>query len=188
MEIQCTNAELANLMPLLTKLTAFNLSVVDTRHNVVDGADAKAAPQTVNVPLSVPSDAGPVRPTVVAANVSAPAMRSTSAPLMTVQEVAALFGYASSQGAAALMKRAGIAPEKIGTRSVFYDRAEVERLKARFDDTLSIQDAAELAGFKSDFGVYYHLQNRRITPTIVAGQTRFKLSDLEQFMRLRRRP
>lgn len=107
---------------------------------------------------------------------------------MTAQEVADLFDYASPQGAAGLMKRAGIAPTKVGKRSVFYDRAEVERLRAQFDETLSIQDAAELAGYQSDFGVYYHLQHRRITPTMVAGQTRFKLSDVEQFMKLRRRP
>lgn len=188
MEIQCTNAELANLMPLLTKLPAFNLSVVDTRHNVVDGADAKAAPQPVNLPSSVPSDAEPVCPAVVAADVSAPALRSMLAQLTTAQEVAALFGYAGPQGAAALMKRAGIEPKKIGKRSVFYDRAEVERLKAQFDETLSVQDAADLAGYKSDVSVLYHLRHRRITPTMIAGQMRFKLSDLEQFMKLRRRP
>lgn len=188
MEIQCTNAELANLMPLLTKLPAFNLSVVDTGHNAVDGADAKAAPQPVNLPSSVPSDAALVQSAVVVPNVSVPATHSAPAAWMTAVEVANLFGYDSPHGAIALMKRAGIAPTKVGTRSVFYDRAAVERLKAQFDETLSIQDASELAGYQSDFGLYYHLQRRRITPTIVAGRTRFKLSDVEQFMKLRGRP
>jgi hypothetical protein len=182
MQIECTSAELANLMPLLTKLSAFNLSVVD---NAGDAMIARGPKATIPAPQPI-VDAQPHL--AIEPNGSASAPRSTSGSWMTAQEVADLFGYAGPQGAAALMKRAGIEPKKIGTRSVFYDRAEVERLKARFDDTLSIQDAAELAGFKSDFGVYYHLQNRRITPTIVASQTRFKLSDLEQFMKLRRRP
>ncbi|MBW5285870.1 hypothetical protein [Burkholderia gladioli] len=188
MEIQCTNAELANLMPLLAKLPAFNLSVVDTRHGVADGAAAKAAPPTVKVPSSGPSDAALVQSAVVVPNVSVPATHSAPAAWMTAVEVANLFGYDSPHGAIALMKRAGIAPTKVGTRSVFYDRAAVERLKAQFDETLSIQDASELAGYQSDFGLYYHLQRRRITPTIVAGRTRFKLSDVEQFMKLRGRP
>lgn len=188
MEIQCTNAELANLMPLLAKLPAFNLSVVDTRRGVVDGAAAKAAPPTVKVPSSsVLPDAALVQSAVVVPNVSVPATHSAPAAWMTAMEVANLFGYDSSQGGIALMKRAGIAP-KVGTRSVFYDRAAVERLKAQFDETLSIQDAAELAGYQSECGLYYHLQRRRITPTIVAGRTRFKLSDVEQFMKLRGRP
>lgn len=186
MQIECTSAELANLVPLLTKLSAFNLSVVDKSGDVMEGRDAKAA-LSVNTSLTQPVIDAQSQ-LAIASNVSATITRSTSTPWTTAQEVADLFGYASPQGAIALMKRAGIQLTTIGNRSVFYDRAEVERLKAQFDETLSIQDAADLAGFKSDFGVYYHLQHRRITPTMVAGQTRFKLSDVEQFMKLRRRP
>lgn len=186
MQIECTSAELANLVPLLTKLSAFNLSVVDKSGDVMGARDAKTG-LSASTSLAQPVVDAQSQ-LAIASNVSVPVTRSTSTPWMTAQEVADLFGYASPQGAVALMRRAGVQPTKLGKRSVFYDRAEVERLNAQFDETLSIQDAADLAGFKSDFGVYYHLQHRRITPTMVAGHTRFKLSDVEQFMKLRRRP
>lgn len=182
MQIECTSAELANLVPLLTKLSAFNLSVVD---NAGDAMIARETKATIPAPQPI-VDAQPHL--AIGPNGSASAPRSTSGSWMTAQEEADLFGYAGPQGAAALMKRAGIEPKKIGRRSVFYDRPDVERLKAQFDETLSVQDAADLAGYKSEVSVHYHLRHRRITPTMIAGQMRFKLSDLEQFMKLRRRP
>lgn len=76
MQIECTSAELANLMPLLTKLSAFNLSVVEKAGAVMAARDTKAA---LSVSTSLTQPVVHAQPQLAAeSSASAPAARSAS--------------------------------------------------------------------------------------------------------------
>ena len=100
---------------------------------------------------------------------------------MTTLAVARLFGYSSGRSAAALMERVGTESTKVG-RWVLYDRRAVERLKARFDETLSMSEASRRVGLKGPRGLYPYVVSGRIKATEVAGHLHFELGELERFM------
>ncbi|MCA8162076.1 hypothetical protein [Burkholderia cepacia] len=184
-QIQCTSAELPNLMPLLATLTDFTLNVIpaaittaaQAAQAVVQPALALApqAPQ-VHTPIDAPAAPAPV------AAVTRPAVERTST--MSSAEVMDLYGYASTGAVHDLMKRAAIPVVQRG-RTHHYDRSAVLALKKQLDETLNLSDAAELVGYKTPAGLLMHIGQRRITPTMVAGHMRFRLQDLEQFEKLR---
>ncbi|HIH2744624.1 TPA: hypothetical protein ACYLN4_000282 [Burkholderia lata] len=184
-QIQCTSAELPNLMPLLATLTDFTLNVIpaaittaaQAAQAVVQPAHALApqAPQ-VHTPVDAPAAPAPV------AAVSRPAVEDVST--MGTAEVMELFGYATPQAVADLMQRAEIPAIQRG-RNNYYDRAKVLALKKLYSETFSLSEASELVGYKNPSGLLLHIGQRRITPTMVAGHMRFRVKDLEQFEKLR---
>ncbi|HDR9217430.1 TPA: hypothetical protein QDB35_000099 [Burkholderia vietnamiensis] len=173
-QIQCTSAELPNLMPLLATLTDFTLNVIPAAiTTAAQAAQAVVQPAAPAIAPQMASD--PVAAT-------RPAAERTST--MSTAEVMDLFGYATSPSVHDLMKRAGIPAVQLG-RTNHYDRGAVLVLKQQLDETLSLSDASELVGYKNPSGLLLHIGQRRITPTMVAGHMRFRLHDLEQFETLR---
>ncbi|MBR8042105.1 hypothetical protein KDW85_27260 [Burkholderia cenocepacia] len=168
-QIQCTSAELPNLMPLLATLTDFTLNVIPAA--ITTAAQAAQAVVQPAVPAPVAQ---------VAAHV-APAEQSST---MSTTEVMDLFDYATPQSVHDLMERAEIPVVQRG-RTNHYDRAKVQALKKLYSETFSLSEASDLVGYKNPSGLLLHIGQRRITPTMVAGHMRFRVKDLEQFEKLR---
>ncbi|MCA8448909.1 hypothetical protein [Burkholderia vietnamiensis] len=169
MDVQCTTAELPRILPILAKLSAaFHLTVTD------------APTETVAVP------AASVAPAVAPAAVTAGKARWYSA-----DEVVAIIGY-SKDRTVRLVKRAGIdailmnQSGKRGDTRSYFDADKVDELKAMLDDTWTEREAADLMGDKSVNPIRHHTKQRRITPTIVAGKTRYKTKDIHELMRYRK--
>ncbi|MGK8200611.1 hypothetical protein [Burkholderia cepacia] len=175
-QIQCTSAELPNLMPLLATLTDFTLNVIPAAVTTA----AQLAQAVVHPAATIPATQAAAPVAQMATNRTASEQSAT----MSTAEVMDLFGYASSPAVADLMKRAEIPAVQRG-RTNHYDRAAVMELKKQFDETLNLSDASELVGHKNPSGLLLHIGQRRITPTMVAGHMRFRLQDLEQFELLR---
>ncbi|VBG63388.1 hypothetical protein [Burkholderia pseudomallei] len=175
-QIQCTSAELPNLMPLLATLTDFTLNVIPAAvTTAAQLAQAVVQPAASNLTTQA---AAPV------ASMATNRAASEQSATMSTTEVMGLFDYASPQAVHDLMKRAQI-PVVLRGRTNHYDRAAVMALKQQLDETLSLSDASELVGYKNPSGLLLHIGQRRITPTMVAGHMRFRLHDLEQFEKLR---
>lgn len=176
-QIQCTSAELPNLMPLLATLTDFTLNVIPAA--ITTAAQAAQAVVQPAVPAPV---AQVVAPTPVAPVASMASVEQAST--MSTAEVMELFDYATPQAVADLMQRAEIPVVQRG-RTNHYDRAKVLALKKLYSETFSLSEASELVGYKNPSGLLLHIGQRRITPTMVAGHMRFRVKDLEQFEKLR---
>ncbi|PRG26992.1 hypothetical protein [Burkholderia multivorans] len=174
-QIQCTSAELPNLMPLLATLTDFTLNVIPAA--ITTAAQAAQAVVQPAVPVPVVQVAAPVAPVASAAS-------AEDVSTMGTAEVMELFGYATPQAVADLMQRAEIPAIQRG-RNNYYDRAKVLALKKLYSETFSLSEASELVGYKNPSGLLLHIGQRRITPTMVAGHMRFRVKDLEQFEKLR---
>ncbi|WP_186197651.1 hypothetical protein [Burkholderia gladioli] len=174
-QIQCTSAELPNLMPLLATLTDFTLNVIPAA--ITTAAQAAQAVVQPVVPVPVVQVAAPVAPVASVAP-------AEDVSTMGTAEVMELFGYATPQAVADLMQRAEIPAIQRG-RNNYYDRAKVLALKKLYSETFSLSEASELVGYKNPSGLLLHIGQRRITPTMVAGHMRFRVKDLEQFEKLR---
>jgi len=174
-QIQCTSAELPNLMPLLATLTDFTLNVIPAA--ITTAAQAAQAVVQPAVPAPVVQVAAPVAPVASVAP-------AEDVSTMGTAEVMELFGYATPQAVADLMQRAEIPAIQRG-RNNYYDRAKVLALKKLYSETFSLSEASELVGYKNPSGLLLHIGQRRITPTMVAGHMRFRVKDLEQFEKLR---
>lgn len=181
MNVQCTTAELPSLLPMLAGLNkAFHLTVTDAPVESVTVAAKPVAKAATSGEVAQPASTAAVTSTA-----KEPRWYSS-------EEVRGLFKYKSIQSAIDLMKRAGIEAIRVrqnghrGQIPYYYDADKVDALKRDFDDTWSVQDAADLMGDKSTVPIQYHTERRRITPTIVAGQTRYKTEDLHELMRYRK--
>ncbi|MBB2981606.1 MULTISPECIES: hypothetical protein [Burkholderiaceae] len=174
-QIQCTSAELPNLMPLLAKLTDFTLNVIPAE--ITTAAQAAKAVVQHPVPAPVVQVAAPVAPVASVAT-------AEDVSTMGTAEVMELFGYVTPQAVADLMQRAEI-PAIQRARNNCYDRAKVLALKRLYGETFSLSEASELVGYKNPSGLLLHIGQHRITPTMVAGHMRFQMKDLEQFEKLR---
>ncbi|AOR66243.1 hypothetical protein BBJ41_01005 [Burkholderia stabilis] len=174
-QIQCTSAELPNLMPLLATLTDFTLNVIPAA--ITTAAQAAQAVVQPAVPAPVVQVAAPVAPVASVAP-------AEDVSTMGTAEVMELFDYATPQAVADLMQRAEIPAIQRG-RNNYYDRAKVLALKKLYSETFSLSEASELVGYKNPSGLLLHIGQRRITPTMVAGHMRFRVKDLEQFEKLR---
>lgn len=179
-QIQCTSAELPNLMPLLATLTDFTLNVIPAAITTA----AQAAQAVVQPPPAFAPQHPQVHTPIDAPAAPAPVAAVERTSTMSSAEVMDLYGYASTGAVHDLMKRAEIPVVQRG-RTHHYDRSAVLALKKQLDETLNLSDAAELVGYKTPAGLLMHIGQRRITPTMVAGHMRFRLQDLEQFEKLR---
>ncbi|PJO21633.1 hypothetical protein [Burkholderia glumae] len=181
MNVQCTTAELPSLLPILAGLNkAFHLTVTD------------APAETTMVaaqPVATPASAKAAEPA------SAPSVETQPGKgrWYTTQQVAGIFKHSTTKSVTGLMSRAGIEPIRVsgkgkwGKQPNHYDADRVDALKKLFDETLTMKDAADLMGDKSLTPIMHHTERRRITPTEVAGHVRYRLEDLEQLMKLRKR-
>ncbi|HDR9280151.1 TPA: hypothetical protein QDB45_001673 [Burkholderia vietnamiensis] len=203
MNVQCTTAELPRILPILAKLNAaFHLTVTDAptapTETVVVPAAPVVAPAQVKVepaPAVEAVRAAPVPQAAAAPVAPAPttgAVTAGKARWYSADEVGAIVGYSNTKRTVRLMKRAGIdairanRTGKQGDTRNYYDAEKVDALKRDLDATWSVQDAADLMGDKSTVPIQYHTERRRITPTIVAGQLRYKTEDLHELMRYRK--
>lgn len=187
MNVQCSTAELPALLPMLAGLkTAFHLTVSDAQQ---EKAVVLPAPASIVTPVT----------TVVAADPAAdvqPAPAAKAAPVgprwYSTAEVSAIFGHKAAHTTVQLMARAKITPihmnptGKHGGNGNYYEAEKVDALKRAYDDTLAPKDAASLMGDKSVVPIHYHTEHRRITPTEVAGEVRYRLADLAQLMKQRK--
>ncbi|MBR7945388.1 hypothetical protein [Burkholderia cenocepacia] len=188
MNVQCTTAELPSLLPILAGLNkAFHLTVTDAP---AETTTITAQPAATQAPINpAPRPDAVVEPVPAQSAETGPADRRW----YTTQQVANVFKHSNTQGVAGLMKRAGIEPMRVsgkgkwGKQPNYYDADRVDALKRLYDETLPMKDAAELMGDKSLTPIMHHTERRRITPTEVAGQVRYRLEDLEQLMKLRKR-
>lgn len=200
MNVQCTTAELPRILPILAKLNAaFHLTVTDAPTAPTESVVVPAAPAAAPVKVEPAPAVEAVRaePVVLAAPVApvAPATGAVTAGKArwySTDEVSAIIGYSNTKRTVRLMHRAGIdailmnQTGKRGETRNYFDADKVDALKRDLDATWSMQDAAELMGDKSTFPIQYHTERRRITPTIVAGQVRYKTEDLHELMRYRK--
>ncbi|WP_396329389.1 hypothetical protein [Burkholderia anthina] len=195
MIVQCTTAELPTLLPMLAGLNhAFKLDVTDAPKERTETVAVPAAPVVEPAPAVEATSAAPVPQAAAAPVAPAPttvAVTAGKARWYSADEVGAIIGY-STKRTVRLMHRAGIdailmnQTGKRGETRNYFDADKVDALKRDLDATWSIQDAAELMGDKSTFPIQYHTERRRITPTIVAGQVRYKTEDLHELMRYRK--
>lgn len=188
MHIQCTAIEFNRLLPLLKERQIFLLSTIDDTSEYCFRLKGDFRRSGMPTPLAElaeyyqdsaeryytddPSAEG-------AYYVEDLSLHWTA--WMTTLAVARLFGYSSGRSAAALMERVATESRKLG-RWVLYDRRAVERLKARFDETLSMSEASRRVGLKSPRGLYPYVVSGRIKATEVAGHLHFELGELERFM------
>ncbi|WP_186140342.1 hypothetical protein [Burkholderia gladioli] len=199
MIVQCTTAELPTLLPMLAGLNhAFKLDVTDAPKARTETVAVPAAPAAapVKVEPAPAVDAVRAEPVVQAAPVApAPAtvaVTAGKARWYSTDEVGAIVGSTNTKRTVRLMQRAGIdailmnQSGKRGDTRNYFDAEKVDALKRDLDATWSVQDAAELMGDKSTVPIQYHTDRRRITPTIVAGQVRYKTEDLHELMRYRK--